>query len=257
MIDLHCHLLPGIDDGPDTLEQALELARIAVANGITHSVVTPHVHPGRYENDAASVQQSLTAYRSALAQAGIPLQLGFAGEVRLSVEVLAMVEQNRVPFYGEVDGYRIMLLELPHSHVPPGSDALVGWLLDRKIRPMIAHPERNKDVMRSLDKLQPFIDAECLFQVTAGSVAGLFGDYALRVACALLEAGHVTVLASDAHNRDFRPPRLDHGRDAAARLIGEKAARRLVYDTPRTLVTTQFPDLQSEYIDANYHRHAL
>lgn len=257
MIDLHCHLLPGIDDGPDTLEQALELARIAVANGITHSVVTPHVHPGRYENDSASVERALATFRGALQAAGIPLQLGYAGEVRLSVEVLAMVEQERVPFYGEVDGYRVMLLELPHSHVPPGSDALVGWLLDRRIRPMIAHPERNKDVMRSLDKLQPFIEAGCLFQVTAGSVAGLFGDYALRVACAMLEAGHVTLLASDAHNRDFRPPRLDHGRDAAARLIGEKAARRLVYDSPRALVTSQFPDLQSDCIDANYHRHTL
>jgi protein-tyrosine phosphatase len=256
MIDLHCHLLPGIDDGPERLEQALELARIAIANGITHSVVTPHVHPGRYENDAPGIRQALSAFRAALRAANIPLRVGYAGEVRLSVEMIGMVEQQRLPFYGEVNGYNILLLELPHSHVPPGSEQLVSWLLNMKIRPMIAHPERNKDVMRNLDKLRPFIDAGCLFQVTAGSVAGLFGEHALRTARALLEAGHVTLLASDAHNRDFRPPRLDHGRDAAARIIGDKAAARLVYDRPRALVTSQFPDLQSDFIDANYDRHS-
>jgi len=118
MIDLHCHLLPGIDDGPDTLEQALELARIAVANGITHSVVTPHIHPGRYENDAASIQQNLADYRAALVAEGIPLKLGFAGEVRLGAEVLMMVQQGQIPFYGEYEGKQVFLLELPHSHVP-------------------------------------------------------------------------------------------------------------------------------------------
>jgi protein-tyrosine phosphatase len=233
----------------------VELARLAVANGITHSVVTPHVHPGRYENDAGSIRAAVDAFRAQLRAEGIPLQLGCAGEVRLSVEMLAMVEQDRIPYYGELDGYRILLLELPHSHVPPGSEQLVGWLLNLKIRPMIAHPERNKDVMRNVAKLQPFIDAGCLFQVTAGSVAGMFGEYAMQTAHALLEAGHVTLLASDAHNRDFRPPRLDHGRDAAARIVGEKAAQDLVYARPRALVTSQFPDLRRAYIDANYDRH--
>jgi len=240
MIDLHCHLLPGIDDGPDTLEQALELARIAVANGITHSVVTPHIHPGRYENDAASIQQHLADYRAALVAEGIPLKLGFAGEVRLGAEVLMMVQQGQIPFYGEYEGKQVFLLELPHSHVPPGSDKLVKWLLDQNILPMIAHPERNKEIMRRLDKITPFVEMGCLFQVTASSVAGLFGEPALETARALLEKGCVTILASDAHNAQHRPPQLDHGRDAAAEIVGVEEAQRMVTERPWGLVKNQF-----------------
>ena len=243
MIDLHCHLLPGIDDGPETLEQALELARIAVANGITHSVVTPHIHPGRWENDAASILQNLETFRAAIANAGIPLQLGFAGEVRLGVEVLEMVQEGRIPFYGKFEGKRVFLLELPHSHVPPGSDKLVRWLLDQGILPMIAHPERNKEIMRRPDKIQPFVELGCLFQLTASSVAGLFGEPAFETARILLERGCVTILASDAHNAEHRPPQLDHGRDTAAEIVGMEIAHAMVTTRPAELVKGQFPDL--------------
>jgi protein-tyrosine phosphatase len=243
LIDLHCHLLPGIDDGPDTLVQALELAQLAVANGITHAVVTPHIHPGRYENDAASILQNVIGFRAAVEAEGIPLQLGFAGEVRLGVEVLEMVQNQDIPFYGEVDGEKIFLLELPHSHVPPGSDKLIQWLLDRKIRPIIAHPERNKDIMRKRDKIQPFVEMGCLFQLTAGSITGSFGEQALEAARDLLEMGCITIIASDAHNVEYRPPRLDHGRDAAAQIVGAQLAAEMVNQRPAALVAGQFTDL--------------
>lgn len=241
MFDLHCHLLPGIDDGPATLNEALELARIAVRNGITHSILTPHVHPGRYENLKASIGAATADFRAALARAEIPLQLGFAGEVRLSAEILMLVAEDRIPFYGSYRGFRVMLLELPHSHVPVGSDKLVQWLLDRKILPMIAHPERNKDVMRKLDKLQPFIEAGCLLQVTADSIAGSFGEAAQDTARALLEGGTVTILASDAHNTQHRPPRLMHGVEAAAAIVGEAEAFAMVSSRPAEIVAVQFP----------------
>lgn len=244
MIDLHCHLLPGIDDGPATLAQSLVLARIALANGITHAVVTPHVHPGRYNNDRHSIRQAVDHFRTALQVAGIPLRIGFAGEVRLCAEVIGMVEQERIPYYGECDGFRIMLLEFPHGHIPPGSDKLVKWLLDHGIRPLLAHPERNKDVMRNVDKIAPFVEMGCLLQLTAASVAGLFGAAANSAAHALLASGCVTVLASDAHNDEARPPRLDHGRDCAALLMGTAGASKLVLDNPRRLVMGQFPELQ-------------
>ncbi len=240
MIDIHCHLLPGIDDGPDTLEQALELAQLAADNGITHAVVTPHIHPGRWENSRQIIEEHWTRFKDAVAAAAIPLQLGFAAEVRLSPEVLQMVANEQIPFHGEVEGYQILLLELPHSHVPPGSDNLTRWLLDRKIRPMIAHPERNKGIMRNLDQLEPFVEQGCFFQVTAGAAAGLFGDPARETAEAILRQGCVTVLASDAHNLNHRPPRLDHGRDAAAAILGEEAANALVTTAPMSIVSKQF-----------------
>lgn len=242
MYDLHCHLLPGIDDGPDTMDQALAMARHAVASGITHSIVTPHVHPDRYDNDHHSIQSELSSYKSALRAAQIPLQIGMAGEVRLSAEILTLVEENRIPFLGEWQGNKVMLLEFPHGHIPPGSDKLVEWLLKRDILPMIAHPERNKGVMRDRRQLEPFVKLGCLFQVTAGSVAGNFGGPAQRCAEDLLAAEVVTVLASDAHNLNSRPPELRAGVEAASRIIGEANAQALVVDNPVKLVGSQFDD---------------
>ncbi len=236
MIDLHCHLLPGIDDGPDTLEESIALARLAVKNGISHAVVTPHIHPGRYTNQRTNLQPHLEAFRSALAQKEIPLQLNLGGEVRLSMESLDLIRQNEVPILGRENGFDIILLEFPHGHILPGSDKLVRHLLERNIRPMIAHPERNKDVLRSLDKILPFLEAGCLLQVTAGSVAGEFGKPAQRRAFEMLERGWVTVLASDAHNIRWRPPELEPGRAAAAQIVGDAAASALVRERPKSIL---------------------
>ena len=189
MIDLHCHLLPGIDDGPGTLLQALDMARVAVANGITEAHVTPHLHVGRWDNELAGIQKAVDAYRAELAIAAIPLKLGFAAEVRLAYEVLPLIEAGRVPCLGELDGFKVMLLEFPHSHVPVGSDKFVAWLLNRGIRPMIAHPERNKEIMRDSARLRPFVTAGCLLQLTADALTGGFGEVCEARAIEFLENG--------------------------------------------------------------------
>ena len=236
MIDLHCHLLPGIDDGPETLEEALEMARIAVANGIEEAHVTPHLHPGRWDNDLPKIAAAVEAHRAALAQAGIPLKLGFAAEVRLDYEILPMIEAGRVPFLGTLDGCKVLLLEFPHSHVPVGADKFVAWLLARNIRPLIAHPERNKDLMREPEKIEPFVREGCLLQITADAIAGEFGEVCALRAREFLERGWVSVIASDAHDTVERPPRIAPGRDAAAKIVGEEEARRLTQGTPQRIV---------------------
>lgn len=235
MIDLHCHLLPGIDDGPDTLAEALELARMAVADGITEARVTPHIHIGRWDNELATIDKAVAVHRIELERAGIPLKLGFAAEVRLDYELIPLIESGRIPFLGELDGYRVMLLEMPHSHIPVGADKFVSWLIGRGIRPMIAHPERNKDIMRDAGKLRPFVLAGCLVQLTADALAGNFGDICQARAIECLEQGCVTVLASDAHDARSRPPRLTAGLEVATRILGAEAARELVEDNPRRI----------------------
>jgi len=236
MYDLHCHFLNSIDDGPTTLDESLMLARMAVANGIKLSVMTPHIHPGRYLNQKKNIEQAVDDFRQALEKNNIPLELRAAAEVRIGPEILTMVQQESIPFLGELDGYKIMLLEFPHDMIPVGSENLVDWLLKRKIRPMIAHPERNKDVMRDLSKIMPYVTRGCLLQITAASIANHFGDKAFIRAKEMLEQDWVHIIATDAHNRQYRPPDLAVGRDAAARLVGEAQAKKLVEDNPRMLL---------------------
>ena len=240
MIDLHCHLLPGIDDGPDTLEQSLELCRIAVADGITRAVVTPHIHPGRWGNTRASIASDCAALQSELDAQSIDLRLGFAAEVRLTDQVMGQIEREEIPYYGEVDGYRVMLLEFPHGHVIPGSEQLVNWLIRQKIRPLIAHPERNRQIMKNPALLQPFIEAGCWLQITGGSVTGGFGERAQAIARQLLEADQVAVVASDGHNRKARPPALRQAFIRIASEYGQARAQQLMLDTPGAIAAGQF-----------------
>ena len=158
--------------------------------------------------------------------------------MRIGPEILTMVEQDAIPYLGELDGYRIMLLELPHETIPVGSENLVDWLLKRKIRPMIAHPERNKEVMRDLSKILPYVTRGCLLQITAASIANRFGELAHTRAKEMLEQDWVSIIATDAHNTQHRPPDLAAGRDAAAEVVGIEKANRLVLDNPQNIVGT-------------------
>ena len=116
---------------------------------------------------------------------------------------------------------------------------MVNWLLNQQIRPLIAHPERNADVLRRLDKIYPFIEQGCLLQITSRSLTGGFGLQTQQCAHQLLEKGWVNVIASDAHNQSYRPPDLESGRVAAAKIIGEAATWELVHDTPARIINDE------------------
>ena len=236
MIDLHCHLLPGIDDGARDLDEALAMARHAVAGGIGHAVLTPHVMPGIYDNERASIEAAVADFAVELERVGIALQVRAGGEVRIGPEVMALVDGGRIPYLGHWKGQPVMLLELPHSHIPPGSDKLVTWLREHGVRPLLAHPERNPDIARDPERLRPFVDLGCLLQVTSGALTGEFGNLFQQAAVALVERGWVTVIASDAHRADRRLPELEPGRRIAAEIVGEPASWCLVRETPATIL---------------------
>jgi len=242
MIDLHSHLLPGIDDGAETMDQALEMAAHAVACGTTHMVCTPHLHPGRYHNTKASIRGAVSQFAQALARAGIPLQVSAAAEARFDSDLLTLAMKGQLPFLGEWNGRQVLLLEFPHSEIPRQAEKLTGWMLKNNIQPLIAHPERNKELMGAGNhkRIEPFLAQGCLLQVTAGAVAGYFGSPAQELAERFLLEGQVTVLASDAHNMKHRPPDLRPGLEHAAELIGESAARLLVDDNPWRIARSHF-----------------
>lgn len=235
MIDLHCHILPGVDDGAQTLDDGLAMARMAVADGIRTACLTPHLHPERYPNTRVGLVAATHRFQAALDQHGIPLKLKAACEARLSIELLDLIADDAVPFLGSVDGYRILLLEFPHQTIPVGADRLINKLFSLKIRPLIAHPERNKAVMAQPDKIHPFVAQGCWLQVTAGSLAGRFGQPARDVAFALVENDWATVIASDAHDATHRPPVLSEGMAVLRQRFGEKTAHRLGIENPERI----------------------
>ena len=236
MIDLHCHYLPGIDDGAQTVEEALTLARAALRAGIHTSVLTPHIHIGRYDNTLASIQKSFTAFQQVLASQGVPLNVRIGGEVRIAPEIMPLIEQEQIPFIGQLGADRIMLLEFPHSHLVVGGEKLIKWLLDRRIRPLIAHPERNRDVMRNVDKIGEYVAMGCLLQVTGASIVGQFGKNAQTCAYALLDRNWVSVVATDAHNMQHRPPNLNLAQEALAAMGGVQYARELTESFPAKII---------------------
>jgi len=240
MIDLHCHILPGIDDGAKDLAQALVMARMAVSDGITHAVLTPHIHLGRYSNTRESIVRACRDFRQALKSEGIALSIGVAAEIRICSELPTLLNQGDLPYLGQWHGYKVLLLEMPHSHIPLGIESLFQWMLKRRVRPMIAHPERNREIIRDFNKAIRLIERGCLFQVTAGSLTGRFGEGAKVRAHQLMRAKLVTILASDAHHERRRPPVLSDGMRIAENLLGESRAWDLVWRNPAMLAAQKF-----------------
>jgi protein-tyrosine phosphatase len=232
VIDLHCHYLPGIDDGPETMQEALDLARAAVADGITHAVLTSHVHPERYPNQRKNLEVAVAAFSTELAHAQIGLTVRMGCEARLCPELIDLVADEQVPFLGEVAGYRILLLEFPHQMIPVGSIRFINSLLRMKIRPLIAHPERNKTIMANIEKVREFTEAGCWLQLTAGSLSGHFGEQAQIAAFALIDQGWNCLAATDAHNLHNRPPRLSECKEALQSRYGEDVANSMVLGKP-------------------------
>ncbi len=240
MIDAHCHLLPGVDDGAATIKQSLELARYAVADGITHMVVTPHIQIGTYDNNLTTISAAFEVFVAGLEEAGIELNVAMAAEIRLCPEIISVLEQGNLPLFVGPEGKQTLLLELPHSHVPPGTEQALKCLLAQDIGVVIAHPERNKEIMLDCNKLEAFIDLGCMIQLTSGSVSGRFGNPPRMAAKHILQQGWGDLLASDAHNLQYRPPQLSDGKRAAAAIIGEDRAHELVFETPWKIVGGMF-----------------
>jgi protein-tyrosine phosphatase len=207
-----------------------------VADGIKHSVLTSHVHPERYPNERRNLLAAIEAFALEVVHAGIPLQLHLGCEARLCPELIDMLAENKVPFLGEVDGYRVLLLELPYQLIPVGSMRFVQSLLKLKIRPLIAHPERNKAIMAQPDKVNEFAEAGCWLQLTAGSLTGRFGPQAQSAAFQIMDEGWHCVVATDAHNLQSRPPLLSEGRAALQARYGEAMARSMVLERPARLL---------------------
>ena len=224
MIDLHSHILPGIDDGAVDAGETLALLRLAAADGIRRMVATPHINPGYFDNDRDTINSALAVARALVSEHQIPIQLAAAAEVRLTDQLMSAIEQQQLPFLGLWQSQQVLLLELPHSHVPAGTDKLLKWLGKKQIIAMIAHPERNREIQANPQLLQRLL--------SASSLLGDLGDRHQQCAELLVRQRIYQVMASDCHNLQRRPPKLQQARQQLARLTDDQYAAALVSEHP-------------------------
>jgi protein-tyrosine phosphatase len=227
MIDLHCHILPAMDDGAASMAAALTMARTAWADGIRQVVATPHVQG--FTPTPLDIRQAVSLFAERLAKEGIDLEVlpGADASALLPVELLRQHGINGGPY---------ILFEFPHSYLPSRAGELVFAALVAGLKPIITHPERHPAFIAEPMLLLRMVAAGALAQVTAASLVGAFGPDAQACAAFLLRRGGVHFLASDAHSPDHRPPLLTEGLAAATRLIGHKAALRLVTTNPAAVL---------------------
>lgn len=216
MIDLHCHLLPGVDDGARTLDDSLAMAQQAVSEGISHILVTPHHKNGKYLNPKAAVVEATANLQAELDGRGIGLTLFPGQEVRINGEILDDIENGDILFIDDEEHY--LLIEFPTMSIPHYTESLFFKLRQKGITPVIVHPERNQAVIDDPNILLPFIERGALAQVTASSYVGAFGKEIAKLSNQLIEANLVHILASDAHNTRGRG---FHFQEAFAKLEAE------------------------------------
>lgn len=236
MIDLHGHYLPWVDGGASTLEEALQMLRVAAADGVRFAVLTPTIDPGRAPIVRAELERKFRAFALLVQRRAIPVQLRLGAELVHGPGAIGAVDRGEIPCVGEWEGRRVVLLRWAEDFIPIGAITAVQQLTARGILPMLAHPERNPGVIRSPGALDLFLCDGCLVQVDAGSVLGWHGADVRDTAFRLIEAGRVTVLASGAADTSIRPPMLRAARDVVAQRFGEALAIRLTELNPSLVV---------------------
>jgi protein-tyrosine phosphatase len=202
VIDLHCHVLPGIDDGPATVEGSIALARVAHARGVRDVVATPHVS-SRYPNRPESIVRGVEQLNERLADAGVALEVRPGAE--LAMTRLIELEAQQIGRYA-LGGGEWLLVECPLASIANGFEILVMELQRRGHRVLLAHPERCPTFQRNLGALASLVDAGALTSITAGALVGNFGADVRRFALRLVQEDMVHNVASDAHDDARRPP---------------------------------------------------
>lgn len=252
MIDLHSHILPGVDDGSADLAMSLEMARLAVADGTRVLACTPHITPGIYDNTAEDIRRRVTELQSALDASGIDLKLVAAADIHIAPDLVQKLSDGVLPRVGNSDYF---LFEPAHHVVQPGMVRLCKNLLEHGYRPILTHPERLTWIEDHYDLVTELDEAGLAVQLTAASVTGRFGRRALYWSERMLNEGRVDIIASDAHDPVNRPPGMSRAFDKIALRSGEQVARRMTWDNPKAILLNQaLPDKQRQPLPAEPRR---
>lgn len=238
MIDLHCHILPGIDDGAKDVSVALAMARASVEQGVTTLACTPHILPGLYHNSGPLIRRATQELQATLDQEGIPLRLVTGADVHMTPDFIAGIRSGHLL---SIADSRYILVEPPHHTAPPQLEEFFFNLVVAGYVPILTHPERLSWVPSRYEMIKRLVRGGVWMQITAGSFTGAFGRNALYWAERMLDEGCVHLLASDAHDAERRPPCLATGREIVAKRAGAEEAQCLVVTRPMGILKDQTP----------------
>jgi protein-tyrosine phosphatase len=238
MIDLHSHILPGIDDGAVDLETSLAMAREWVADGVSILACTPHILPGLYHNTGPGIRSAVENLQNALDEAGIPLQLVTGADNHVIPDFAEQLQSGHLLSLADT---RYVLVEPPHHTAPPRLDDLMFSVMTAGYVPILTHPERLTWIKTHYDVVRRLAARGVWMQITAGSLTGSFGRAPKYWAERMLAEGLVHILATDSHDLKGRPPILSQGYYCAERIVGEDEAINLVYTRPLAILEDQLP----------------
>ena len=229
-IDIHCHILPGLDDGPLKIEESLKMIEVAIEDGISYIFATPHIIDGMYANRGSGIILALENLKMRMQGA---LTLFYGADVRVTFDLIERIEREEVP---SLNGSGYMLIEFPEYIIPPHVDNLFFNLRHRDITPIITHPERHLRLMQDLSALSILRDSGAMCQITAMSVTGGFGKSVRKASFAMIEKGLVDFVASDAHNPKGRPPILSKAYETIKKEFGGDLSEQLFFSNPKMIV---------------------
>jgi protein-tyrosine phosphatase len=238
MIDLHCHILPGIDDGAANISVSIEMARAFVADGVSVVACTPHILPGLYANSGPQIRVATAELQQTLSSEGVPLQLVTGADNHITPDFVAALSSGHLLSLADT---RYVLVEPPHHIAPPRMEVLFFNLVMAGYVPILTHPERLTWIKSHYQTIKQLLHAGVWMQLTAGSLAGAFGRNAQYWSERMLDEGCVHLLATDAHDVNRRPPNLRQGRELASKRVGDNEAEHLVVTRPRGVLLNDLP----------------
>jgi protein-tyrosine phosphatase len=271
MIDLHSHILFGIDDGPKVIEESIQMCRIGYQDGIRTIVATPHIQPGIYQNNRSTILTKLQQLNNVLMKFGVQssefvvknsdsmtqrlndpmtqlpndsiteLKLLPGADVHFSSDVLQRYEEGEIVTVN--DQGRYLMVEFAFQGIPYQAEEVLFKLLTKGITPIISHPERNMEIAQRPKRYYEMIRMGCLGQVTAMSLTGDFGSGVRRIAEKLLSKRLIHMIASDAHSADGRPPILSAAVKAAEKIVGKEEAQKMVTEYPQAVIDGRRPNV--------------
>lgn len=229
MIDIHCHILPGLDDGPSKMKSSVNMAQAAVRSGTSTIIATPHFKNGVFEVSPEMVNNSVKVFAGVLEEKKITLDVLSGAEIRITPNICTHLDQGELLPLG---ASRYYLFELPDIFIKEGIIKVLRQLRSREVIPVIAHPERNRTIQRHPEMISEFIFENALFQITGKSITGENGKHSLKIAWNMVKEGWAHFVASDGHSLRHRPPCLDDAVTAVKKAGGKKAVRTIFEENP-------------------------